>query len=200
MTRSPSSIPKYYDILKHRREGASNKMRDYANVIAKHLHLPTPNFDSFDETHEFIKKNARTFRKDRVDKYISYASGKRPQAIKWYTDELLKNGFKGIYLFWNEDDLVYIGKATVSASRVLSSFNTRKYSIPITHISVIKLENVADIHVLEPLLICENNPLLNREFSCGITPSMVSSNIDVHSLKKIKVEEVEYKEESNQLV
>lgn len=189
-------MPRYYDMLKHRQPGATSKMRIFAKAISNYLKLETPNMDNFDETFQFIRNNITAYRREVVKRRVL---GIGQSHLSLELKGLDIHRFTGIYIFWDNDEVVYIGKATVSGTRILSSYQERKLSSPITHVSVIKIANVADIHVLEPLLICENNPKLNKEFSCGRTPSMVSSNIDIHALKKIDLSNLS-EEEENQLV
>lgn len=73
----------------------------------------------------------------------------------------------GIYMIYQNTELIYIGKSINLSNRILSSLKERGG----THVSVLAIENKADIHILEPYLISKLTPRLNTEYNTGFTPS-----------------------------
>ena len=93
----------------------------------------------------------------------------------------------GIYFLWSGKELVYIGKSINLGDRILSSAKERNGGdILITHISYKVIENKADVHILEPLLITKYKPKLNTEFYTEDTSELFDTKINPFRLKKYK--------------
>ena len=85
----------------------------------------------------------------------------------------------GVYCFIdNCECIAYIGKSSNLSSRIPSSFAEKRKYIKIKKIGYYPLDNVADMSVMEMLLIAENSPYLNRDGNNG-KPSLFNSNIDI---------------------
>lgn len=172
---------------------ATQKMIDYATAIAEKLEIAEPNFLSFEETSHFISEYSDRFKK-------ATHTGKTIQALeKLYGkfEEALTNEFIqklkelqdicGVYIFWVENEVVYIGKSVNLQDRVFSSLKERIGSAPITHVSIIPLKKIADTHILEIVLITEYKPDLNSDCICEDYSDLFKSNINLYSLSKVRI-------------
>lgn len=173
----------------------TDKMINFANIISNVLNIKLPDLTSYQATHQFIKDNSQEYW-ETVTCYTEPITKQNIEKIKTiYLDMTIEfdevflekikqlDKEKGIYLLWSGVNLVYIGKSLNLCSRVISSINERNsVKIPITSVSFILTQTVADMHILEPLLISEHKPILNTEFKCSDYSNHFKSNLDIDKL------------------
>ncbi len=93
----------------------------------------------------------------------------------------------GVYVLYNGDNVVYIGRATKFSRRVRVSIRERKKFTPVTHFGLIHA-SITDTNVLEPLLIGEYHPICNKQFNDGGEFTKVAaSGIDLSKLDRWEV-------------
>lgn len=136
-----------------------------------------------------INRNIETYLDNYIEKY---------NLNKNTFDEIrnLKR-VSGIYIFWGATKPLYIGKSVDLSERIIESFKERKrnhYKLKIRYISYYPVENEADMHILEPMLINEHFPILNYEFKTK-NSSKYTSGVDINILEKLPVEEIETEDE-----
>ena len=84
----------------------------------------------------------------------------------------------GIYFLYNDDkELIYIGKSKNLSSRLPQTIKGKMVGF----FRFITLNSMADMHVLEPYLIAQYNPLLNKEFN---TSDKLTIEIETPSLSE----------------
>lgn len=172
---------------------ATQKMVNYARAIAEKLEIAEPDFSDFGETSRFINEHSDQFKK-------ATHTGKTIQALEKlygkfesnFTNEFAQKlkelqDICGVYIFWVENEAVYIGKSVNLQDRVFSSLKERVRSAPITHVSIIPLKKIADTHILEIVLITEYKPDLNSDCTCEDYSDLFKSNIDLYSLPKVRI-------------
>lgn len=102
------------------------------------------------------------------------------------------NNKKGLYFFYNEcGKCVYIGKSSNLKSRIITSLQERKGFSTIKYISTFVCQSMADVNVLEIILISENKPPLNRDCKCRDKLTMFESELNINTFPKIKIFESE---------
>ncbi len=173
---------------------ATEKMMMYANTIAEKLGV-TLEEDGFAYIHEFISENKNY---DSYQGSLNICADKIPNKrtleMTFEEDENFINNIKrfdkkmGVYFLWSNDELVYIGKSTNLSSRIYSSFVERSSSdVIIDSFSVVESPTVSDMHILEVILITENEPFLNKEFQTTDTSTMFKSKIVPTKLERIPI-------------
>lgn len=163
----------------------SEKQIQYAKAIAEALDIKLPKGDAY-VIHKFISKNkqkynerwdkqsAKTFLIDSVNLCVPIT---QEDINEWYD---LIGEKKGVYAFLGlNDEILYIGKSSNLFSRIPSSFNERREKEPIKTIAYYIVDNMADTHILEMVLIEENKPKLNTDGICEEYPKMFHSGLDV---------------------
>ena len=113
---------------------ATEKMINYAKGIAQILHLTEPNYSDFLETSNFINENQELYKRVMTNRNNELAYMAQLEKLSRYNlkldDDFLNfvknlNNEKGIYIFSNDTEIVYIGKSTDLASRIISSLVER---------------------------------------------------------------------------
>lgn len=92
----------------------------------------------------------------------------------------------GVYIFWKDDKIMYVGKSIDLSQRILSSFDEKRKS-GINYCSIINCPIVADAHILEVVLITELKPPLNKDCMCDDTSETFFSDLDIEFLKSLRV-------------
>lgn len=205
------SFPKgssFYDVTKFLRENeetylnnknrkASIRQLDFANAIANTcgISLHFDKNDSMETVSDFIHTYKSEYeniiwRKEIVSRQNDYeftiTSGDlTTEGMLFICDNLFKKS--GVYSFIGEsEEIIYIGKSSNLAGRIPSSYRERRDSSNIKKIMYYLDNNMANVNVLEILLICENNPLLNGESKTDDTPTIFKSGIDIiHNFHEI---------------
>lgn len=165
---------------------ASIRQIDFANTISDCCELDEK-FDSnsgYFEVSDFISKHkdeySRLVWRETICEYEpSEKSIPFPQeCMLFICDNLYK--VHGLYSFVSEDNVIlYIGKSTDLSQRIPSSYQERKNSAKINKVLFYPMENMANVNIMEILLIAENNPVLNSESNSQEMPTLFSSGIDI---------------------
>lgn len=165
---------------------ASERQIDYANAISnvcglgKHFKNGTLAKDIY----EFISENKSEYhriiwRNDIINNANQYEQTIISKSTLLVACDQLY-GKHGIYAFaGKENEIFYIGKSMDLSQRIISSYSERKNQAPICKILYYIENNVADMNILEILLICENKPLLNTESNTQDIPERFKSGIDI---------------------
>lgn len=165
---------------------ASIRQIDFANTISEFCGIGEK-FDSnsgYFEVSDFISSHKDEYSRliwreniceyEREDNDIPFTK----ECMLFICDNLYK--VHGLYSFVREDNVIlYIGKSNDLSQRITSSYKERKKSAKISKILFYPMKNMADVNVLEILLIAENNPLLNSESNSQEMPTLFSSGIDI---------------------
>ena len=86
----------------------------------------------------------------------------------------------GLYAFLNElDEVVYIGKSINLLDRIPSSYRERCRYSNISKIMYYVDDNIANVNILELLLISEYEPVLNTDCKTEHKSTLFSSGIDI---------------------
>ena len=172
---------------------ATTKMIEYARAIASKLRLDEPDFSSFNETSSFISEHSVIFKRmvnnERLANSLSTVYG---EVEKHFSDDFLEMlnclyEVKGLYIFWVDDEVVYIGKSINLQERIYSSLKERIRNAPITHVTSLATITEADMHIGEVLLITEYKPKLNVDCVCGDVSDRFKSGVDLYTKRKIKI-------------
>lgn len=175
---------------------ATEKMINYAKGIAQILHLTEPNYSDFLETSNFINENQELYKRVMTNRNNELAYMAQLEKLSRYNlkldDDFLNfvknlNNEKGIYIFSNDTEIVYIGKSTDLASRIISSLVERCNKMEITQARIIKCKTEADTHILEVVLITELKPTLNRDCMCEDYSNHFHSGIDIYDIPYFNV-------------
>lgn len=172
---------------------ATLKMIEYAKAIASELNIDEPDFGSYNETSNFISENRDKYKKQvSTGRMIENLANSYGYYSKHFTEEFIEflkyvYGRKGLYVFWDNDEIVYIGKSINLQDRIYSSLNERLSSRNITHISPLLTDNEADMHILEIVLITEYKPVLNMDCNCEDRSERIHSGIDLYKRERITI-------------
>ena len=178
--------------------GATQKMIDYATGIAELLELPKPDFTNYKDTSNFIATYCSEYKLKSRKKFDDILNGEQEAQIRTKYNKELSSIFrlqleecynrKGIYMFWQDSKLVYIGKSRNLSSRIVSSLEERLKSNPhINKLSIIECSTEADTHILEIVLITENKPELNKDCSCCDYSNYFKSGIIISELSPFDI-------------
>lgn len=171
---------------------ATEKQIDYCKQICVRLELEPPNYNSCQETFCFMQENVPLYKEAMKIETFKYVFSKVESCLTNKAIDFLKqNDDKiGIYIFWLNESLLYIGKTTSkNTHRILTSYESKnKEGIPVSHISFIEMENTADINILEVMLIEEFKPIFNKDCKSFDEPTKYKSGINIEELKKIEWE------------
>lgn len=172
---------------------ATAKMIDYAKSIASKLNLDEPDFSSYNETSNFISEHSVTFKRivnnERLMNTFENIYGKfekqfSNEFIEWL-DSLCEQ--KGLYIFWANEEIVYIGKSVNLQERIYSSLKERIKNAPITHLTALLTITEADMHIGEVLLITEYKPTLNRDCVCEDVSDRYISGVNLYEKKRVPI-------------
>ena len=175
----------------------------YANSISKLLELGN-NFDeddNFTDVSNFISEHKEEYdRKIEIIKVKSYLNSKGTSFSKtkeFMFDALYKKS--GLYAFLNElDEVVYIGKSINLLDRIPSSYRERCRYSNISKIMYYVDDNIANVNILELLLISEYEPVLNTDCKTEHKCTLFSSGIDIKT-DFVELEEFVFAESEVQL-
>ena len=172
---------------------ATAKMIDYARSIASKLNLDEPDFSSFSETSSFISEHSVTYKRmvanERLVSSLGNIYGGLDRQFSNEFIETLDNLFerRGLYIFWVDDEIVYIGKSINLQERIYSSLKERTKCSPITHLTYLLTLTEADMHIGEVLLITEYKPVLNCDCSCKDVSERYKSGVNLYEKRKVKI-------------
>lgn len=164
---------------------ASIRQIDFANAISDYCGLDEK-FDansSFFNVSDFISKHkgeySRLIWRENICEYEPRRGIPFPQECMLFICDNLYN-VHGLYSFIGEDNaILYIGKSVNLSQRIPQSYQKRKDSAKISKILYLPMENMANVNILEILLIAENDPLLNSESNSLEKPTMFSSGVNI---------------------
>lgn len=159
---------------------------DFANTISDVCDIGV-HFDKnskYEEISEFIQKYRRSYnqiswRNSICGKeYEEYDNDIPVESMLFMCDNLY--GKHGLYAFIGEEEKVlYIGKSYDISQRIPTSYKERKNHNNIRKIMYYINDNMADVNILEILLIEEYAPTLNTDCKTDEKPSMFHSGIDI---------------------
>lgn len=167
---------------------ASIRQIDYANAISNYCNIGV-SFDensTYVEVANFISQNKDEYMRMRWRESICEHENVE-NSIDVPTESMLficDNLFKkhGLYAFVGNDDVIlYIGKSVDLSSRIPTSYRERKDYAKVNKIMYYIDSNMADVNILEILLIAEYNPVLNTESKTEDIPTKFHSGIDISS-------------------
>ena len=162
---------------------ASESQLLYAKAISEALKIDLPKEKTCLAYIEFISKN--------VDKYkkVIY-NGEQAKDYEWkklneyynfceesFIEIKKLQNISGVYFFFSNGNLVYIGKSQNLSDRIISSISERMRKMFIDEISYFKTKTISDAHILEPLLISIYKPVLNNEFVEDDIPILFGEDI-----------------------
>lgn len=173
---------------------ATEKQIKYAKAISEELNIPLPEKCEKDLYFKFISENNEKFKERKNAELYREKSFKRKNKkiifrVNDYLMEALKNveNKHGIYIFWSNNELCYIGKSMDLGLRILSSLKERiTLEQIIDEVSWCVTESVADMHILEPYLITKYKPKMNTEFMCEDFSNLFNCEIKIEELLKLK--------------
>lgn len=165
---------------------ASIRQIDFANTISDVCNIGVY-FDK-NSTHEEVSIFIQKYRD--VYSQVAWRNSICGQAVAEYDNDIpmksmlfiCDNLYKkhGLYAFIGEDEKVlYIGKSYDISQRIPTSYKERKNRKNIRKIMYYTNDNMADVNVLEILLIEEYAPILNTDCKTDEKPSMFHSGIDI---------------------
>ena len=164
---------------------------NYANFLAKKFKVKLPKEKTKKSYFNFIALYDTKFKKFLKTSESKYEELKNIERREYYFCEknfwLIKEKLQevsGVYFLWNNDELVYIGKSIDLSNRIINSIKERQTSIHITHFSYYRINNYADMHITEPILITKYKPKLNTEFGTIDVSRKYKTNINPYKLKK----------------
>lgn len=170
---------------------ATKKMIEYAEIIALELCIKIPDSNEFRTISKFINDNQKQYRASFINttnkiktEYIKHQMGEISESFINEINGLHKK--TGIYFFWNNDILVYIGKSIDAKTRILTSLEERCCKTKITHYSFAQVE-CNNLHIEEMVCISHYKPQLNVDGKTEIPSDMYTPTIDINSLEKIRI-------------
>lgn len=186
--------------VKDNEKKATDRMLQYANGIVEFLGLNPLTSESYEYIKSFLAEYAPKYKKARNERYYesdeAYVQTMIPNLQKpkripiapfINRDDYIRiseelSGVSGLYCLCNEDTIYYIGKSTNLATRIFASLSERyaKSNGNIDRIMIYPIENIADLNIMEIVLISENNPVLNTESNNGSCPALFKSGIDIY--------------------
>lgn len=165
---------------------ASIRQIDYANAISNYCNIGV----SFDENNTYVE--VANFISQNKDEYmrmrwresicehedVENSIDVPTESMLFICDNLFKK--HGLYAFVGNDDVIlYIGKSVDLSSRIPTSYRERKDYAKVNKIMYYTDSNMADVNILEILLIAEYNPVLNTESKTEDIPTKFHSGIDI---------------------
>lgn len=165
---------------------ASIRQIDYANAISDFCNIGV-HFDknsTYIEVADFISQNKDEYMRLRWRESICECERNENsidipmESMLFICDNLFKK--HGLYAFIGNDDVIlYIGKSKDLSARIPTSYKERKNYAKINKIMYYVDENMANVNIMEILLIAENNPVLNTESKTEDIPTKFHSGIDI---------------------
>lgn len=165
---------------------ASIRQIDYANAISNYCNIGV-SFDensTYVEVANFISQNKDEYMRMRWRESICEHENVEnridvpTESMLFICDNLFKK--HGLYAFVGNDDVIlYIGKSVDLSSRIPTSYRERKDYAKVNKIMYYTDSNMADVNILEILLIAEYNPVLNTESKTEDIPTKFHSGIDI---------------------
>ncbi len=146
---------------------ATDKMIEYAKAIAKKLDIEEPDFSNFENTSFFLSCFAPRYKAEM----ISYSSA-FPAYKEWnFSENFLyylstKMGLYGLFFFWENDKIVYVGKSKNLGKQTYASLLVKLEQTSITHVSCLTTDIEADMHIMEAIVVTEIKPKLNTNYNC----------------------------------
>lgn len=172
---------------------ATKSMIEYAKAISEKLKIDEPDFSNFNETSYFISEYSVQYKKitnnertvEKLQNMYGVFEDDFSDEFKTVLSDLY--GEKGIYVFWKDNEIVYIGKSTNLQSRIYSSLKERIKNSDITHLSIIFTATEADMHIFEAVLITEYKPILNMDCACNDFSRHIKSGLDLYSSDRLSI-------------
>lgn len=167
-------------------------MIKYANSIASELKINPPNSDEYEVVSMFIGSNQAEYRRLTgrfiEDRRVSSIRKQIGEVSKKFIDQIEEIGSKsGIYFFWKNEKLMYIGKSSKnSRSRIVSSLEERLHQTKITHCSFCPIDQDS-VHIEEMICISHYKPKLNSDGATENPSTIYRPSIDINQLKRIKI-------------
>jgi hypothetical protein len=179
---------------------ASPRQIDYANTISDILHLGVE-FDSSSLSsivNDFISKNKelydetwrrKTFVNGNSYEYEDFDGKLRERFPLECREFMYENlyGVHGVYAFVdNKGSIVYIGKSVNLAQRIPSSYRERSTSSDIRSIFYYADNNIANVNVLEIVMISKYKPKLNSDCNTLDNFTLFDCDIDISNFEALK--------------
>jgi hypothetical protein len=172
---------------------ATKKMIAYATGISEVLGIQLPDSKDYAIISYFISHHQPDFRKEigkaseinkkeKIKKQVGVISKEFINVV-----ESLEK-YTGIYFFWNNEQLVYIGKSIDARRRILESLEERLQQVQITHCSFVPIDPNS-VHIEEMVCISHYKPLLNFDGKTKKPSDIYKPTIDIRKLYKIKISE-----------
>jgi excinuclease UvrABC nuclease subunit len=93
----------------------------------------------------------------------------------------------GVYVFVdNAETIVYVGKSTNVASRILDSYGERYKYADISKILYYIDDSMANINVLELIMISKYNPVLNSDCRTDDELTIVNCKVDLSDFSELE--------------
>ena len=156
----------------------TEKMSDYAIAIAEGLGLDLPDLYDFGSVYRFIREYSDKYKnRFKEQEFISNIQQLETSINKKFSKtfvkglERIKENTAGLYFFFADHELLYIGKSTNIRERIISSLRER-YSVrkDLNMVFGFSIPNLADLQIAEPYLICKLKPTLNIQFNVSDYP------------------------------
>ncbi|MCD7724310.1 MAG: hypothetical protein LUI12_01935 [Clostridiales bacterium] len=165
---------------------ASVRQIDYANAISNAcgLNIFFGSKSKYKETADFISRHKGEYiQKKWRESICEYDNAEKSieiptESMLFICDNLF--GKHGLYAFIGKDNVVlYIGKSIDLSSRIPKSYRERKDYAKINKVMYYVDDNMANVNIMEILLIAEYNPILNTESKTEDIPTKFYSGIDI---------------------
>ena len=162
----------------------TEKMIAYAIAIADTLNIDKPDLYDFESVSRFIGIYSPSYRQYVKQKsfYRDLAAFRQVSTKELSAAFLDKignayQGVPGLYFFFSDMELVYVGKSTNLSERVLASFREKYiFRQDINMVGVMQIQNMADLQMAEPYFISKLKPPMNKEFNVKDYPELFQSN------------------------
>lgn len=162
----------------------TEKMIAYAIAIADTLNIDRPDLYDFESVSRFIGIYSPSYRQYVKQKsfYRDLAAFRQVSTKELSAAFLDKignayQGVSGLYFFFSDMELVYVGKSTNLSERVLASFREKYiFRQDINMVGVMQIQNLADLQMAEPYFISKLKPPMNKEFNVKDYPELFQSN------------------------
>lgn len=178
---------------------ATDKMIKYAQGIAECLNLDEPNYESYQETYKFINSNkekyleklSTIFNNSSIESVVDSLRKQNKKLSSTFLHYIQSDCLKdvhGIYIFYCDDEIAYIGKSRNLKNRLFESYNERRKQANINKFKILITPTYSDAHIIEPILICFYKPFLNSEFKCNDYPKFIKLDKRLKTIEKDKME------------
>lgn len=161
----------------------TEKMVQYAVAIADALNLDLPDLYDFGSVSRFIGEYANYYKQYmKYQGIVSDLSTLQQSVSKRFSDAFIDRigrcyqNVSGLYFFFADEKLLYVGKSINLSERIITSFRERyTFRKDINMVGVIEMPNLADLQIAEPYFISKLKPLMNKEFNVKDHPVMFHS-------------------------